>query len=258
MLGGIVPSPTIDLSSPKQRKASVSASRHRHASSSIDAAPPNPVSRAAVSFEYASLRYQDHCPLGMYITPSAQNPLLWDAVLFIHQGYYTDAILKFRLAFPPNYPERPPAVQFLTDVFHPLVAQQDGTFNLASKFRPWRPKEHHVYDVLHWIKAAFKKHALDEIKEIDCLNKEAYRLYHDSTASFVALANQTSMLSQTASALFDRDHPSMGNKGPAHGIVFRELKPEQSAALRAKLGLQEWDDEPVKDSAPAPAPAHDA
>lgn len=39
-----------------------------------------------------------------------------------------------------------------------------------------RPKEHHVFDVLHWVKAAFKKHALDEIKETDCLNKEAYRL----------------------------------------------------------------------------------
>lgn len=38
-----------------------------------------------------------------------------------------------------------------------------------------RPKDHHVFDVLHFIKAAFKKHALDEIKEGDCLTKEAYR-----------------------------------------------------------------------------------
>lgn len=95
-------------------------------------------------------------------------------------------------------------VQFMTDVFHPLISQQDGTFNLAPKFRPWRcvssyvpvlavlfrsrrltdwwgicllcrPKEHHVYDILHVIKASFKKQALDEIKEHDCLNKEAYR-----------------------------------------------------------------------------------
>lgn len=38
-----------------------------------------------------------------------------------------------------------------------------------------RPKDHHVFDVLHFIKKAFKKHALDDIKEGDCLNKEAYR-----------------------------------------------------------------------------------
>lgn len=53
-------------------------------------------------------------------------------------GYYTDSILKFRLVFPSNYPDRPPAVQFLTDVFHPLISQEDGTFNLDSRFRPWR------------------------------------------------------------------------------------------------------------------------
>lgn len=27
------------------------------------------------------------------------------------------------------------------------------------------------------------------------------------------------------------------------GLLFRELKPVQSSALRAKLGLQEWDNE---------------
>jgi hypothetical protein len=41
--------------------------------------------------------------------------------------------------------------------------------------RSCRPKEHHVFDVLHWVKAAFKKHALDEMKASDCLNKEAFR-----------------------------------------------------------------------------------
>ncbi|KAI0053617.1 UBC-like protein [Auriscalpium vulgare] len=199
-----------------------------------------PVARAAISLEYASLRYHGHCPLGMYATPYPADVFIWDAVLFVHQGYYADSILKFRLTFPSDYPERAPVVQFMTDIFHPLISQQDGTFNIAPRFRPWRPKEHHVYDVLHWIKASFKKHALDQIKESECSNKEAFR-YHDSTSSFAALATQSSMLSQTASALFDSDHPSMANKGPAHSLIFKELKPEQSSALRAKLGLQEWE-----------------
>jgi hypothetical protein len=29
-------------------------------------------------------------------------------------------------------------VHFITDVFHPLISHQDGTFNLAPKFSPWR------------------------------------------------------------------------------------------------------------------------
>ena len=37
------------------------------------------------------------------------------------------------------------------------------------------PNEHHVYDILYYIKGSFKKHTLDQIKESDCLNKEAFR-----------------------------------------------------------------------------------
>jgi hypothetical protein len=147
-----------------------------------------------------------------------------------------------------------------------------------------RPKEHHIFDVLHWVKAAFKKNALDEIKESECANKEAFRYvqtsyltlrcsshihfvdcmslssptscgsllyplanirsarrYHDTTSSFAALATQSSMLSQSASALFDKDHPSMAGKG-THEMLFKELKPEQLSALRTRLGLKEWED----------------
>lgn len=49
------------------------------------------------------------------------------------------------------------------------------------------------------------------------------------------------MLSQSASALFDKDHPSMAGKG-LHGMLFRDLKTEQLTNLRNSLGLQDWDD----------------
>ncbi|VDC02564.1 unnamed protein product [Peniophora sp. CBMAI 1063] len=249
MLGAfsLAPPPSLDIVSPHHAKPPQLAPRRTGqtlppAPTWPDSATASPVARAAVAQEFANLRYEGHCPLGMYIVPAADNLFVWDGVLFVHQGYYTDSILKFRVIFPPNYPDRAPNVQFITDVFHPLIAQQDGEFNVASRFRPWRPKEHHVYDVLHWLKASFKKHALDDIKEIDCLNKEAFRLYHDSTSSFAALATQSSMLSQLASSLFDQDHPSMANKGPVHGIPFKELRTEESSALRQRLGLTDWDE----------------
>jgi len=47
---------------------------------------PGSIPRATVSLEYASLRYQSHCPLGMYIIPFADDPFIWDGALFIHQG----------------------------------------------------------------------------------------------------------------------------------------------------------------------------
>ncbi|CDO71347.1 hypothetical protein BN946_scf184908.g105 [Trametes cinnabarina] len=249
MLSSLVPSPSTDVSTPTKNRSLRQNTRVLSTgsnASNVEASTSTAVTRTAVSLEYASLRHSGHCPLGMYVTPSPDNLLLWDAVFFVHQGYYTDSILKFRMTFPPDYPEHPPVVQFLTDVFHPLISQQDGTFNLAPRFRPWRPKEHHVFDVLHWIKAAFKKHALDEIKEADCFNKEAYR-YHDTTSSFAALATQSSMLSQSASALFDRDHPSMAGKG-SHSMQFKELRPDQLDALRKKLGLQDWENVLEKES----------
>ncbi|KAF8076361.1 UBC-like protein [Lyophyllum atratum] len=200
------------------------------------------VTRTAVSLEYASIRHNQHCPLGMYVVPSVENLLVWDGVFFVHQGYYADAILKFRIIFPSDYPERQPSVQFVTDIFHPLIASQAGNFNMAPRFRPWRPKENHIFDVLHYIKAAFKKQAIDGFKESDCLNKDAFHRYHNSTSSFAALATQSSLLSKSASALFDSDHPSMTEK-VSEGINFRELTKAQLQKCREGLGLKEWAEE---------------
>ncbi|KAF7355278.1 UBC-like protein [Mycena sanguinolenta] len=200
----------------------------------------DPVTRTTISLEYASLQHRDHCPLGMYVVPSPESLLVWDAVFFVHQGYYADAILKFRLTFPSNYPDNPPTVQFVTDVFHPLISQS-GMFQPGPAIPTMA--EHRVFDVLHWIKAAFKKQALDGIRESECLNKEAYRLYHDTTSSFAGLASQSSLLSQSAPALFDRDHPTLRGK-PRDALPFRELAPDQLQTMRTKIGLKEWQQGP--------------
>ena len=80
-----------------------------------------------------------------------EEPLLWTGVLFVRKGKgyhesrlvqivhpgmsikslkltissspgpYANAVLRFQIAFPDDYPDRPPVVTFLQDVFHPLV-----------------------------------------------------------------------------------------------------------------------------------------
>ncbi|KDQ17310.1 hypothetical protein BOTBODRAFT_30123 [Botryobasidium botryosum FD-172 SS1] len=202
---------------------------------------------ATLSVEYASLRSQSHCPIGMYVVPSVESMFVWDGVFFVHQalsyhsrafGFYSRSSLRFRLTFN-NYPEKAPAVHFITDVFHPLISQKDGLFSLAPRIPTWLPKEHHVFDVLHWIKTAFKRDALDRLKEKDCLNKEAYR-YRETTSSFVALASQTAMLSQSPSALYDKDHPSLGGKGRG-AIVFHKLTDRELQEMREEIGVQKWE-----------------
>ncbi|KAG6336610.1 hypothetical protein ID866_2486 [Astraeus odoratus] len=178
ILSGLVGSPSAEQG-PGKGKSSVSKSSERSTlaiqPSSIAETSPNPVTHAAISTEYSSLRYSKHCPSGMYITPTADNIFVWDAVLFIHKGYYAGSVLKFTMSFPDKYPDKPPTVRFLTDVFHPLVETQTGLLNLMARFRPWRPKEHRLHDILHFVKAMFKGQALERINELDVVNKEAFK-----------------------------------------------------------------------------------
>ncbi|KAF9035945.1 hypothetical protein BJ165DRAFT_1409304 [Panaeolus papilionaceus] len=66
---------------------------------------------------------------------------------------------------------------------------------------------------------SFKKNTLDRIPESDCYNKEAFRLYRDSTSSFANLAAQSAQLSSSDSVLFDTDdgHPK-GNLKARQGV----------------------------------------
>lgn len=45
---------------------------------------------------------------------------LSDNTLFV-QGPYANAVLRFQIDFPGDYPHHPPVVTFLSDVFHPLI-----------------------------------------------------------------------------------------------------------------------------------------
>lgn len=68
-------------SKPKTRGAP-----QRSVSSAIPQDNASSVARAAVAFEYASLRHRSHCPLGMYIVPSNESVMVWDAIFFVHRG----------------------------------------------------------------------------------------------------------------------------------------------------------------------------
>ncbi|KAI5356566.1 Putative ubiquitin-conjugating enzyme E2, ubiquitin-conjugating enzyme/RWD [Septoria linicola] len=61
------------------------------------------------------------CPKGIYVAPVPEEPLLWTGVLFVRKGPYANAILRFHIDFPDDYPKRPPVVVFQSDLFHPLV-----------------------------------------------------------------------------------------------------------------------------------------
>ncbi|KAF2718276.1 hypothetical protein K431DRAFT_322534 [Polychaeton citri CBS 116435] len=75
--------------------------------------------RQRLAADFASLKYA--CPQGLYVAPVPDEPLLWTGVLFVSRGPYTNAILRFEIAFTHDFPDRAPTVTINSDVFHPLV-----------------------------------------------------------------------------------------------------------------------------------------
>ncbi|KAF7550040.1 hypothetical protein G7046_g8142 [Stylonectria norvegica] len=69
--------------------------------------------------EFAGLKQA--CPEGIFVSLTPGNPSIWSGVLFVRDGPYTPAILRFQITFPDSYPRLPPLVTFSTDMFHPLI-----------------------------------------------------------------------------------------------------------------------------------------
>jgi hypothetical protein len=84
-VGNLVPSPTIDLGMAKGRNVSTTIAPAADSALS-EGSVVSPATRATLNFQYASLRNINHCPTGIYITPSVGNTMVWDAVLFVHKG----------------------------------------------------------------------------------------------------------------------------------------------------------------------------
>jgi len=75
--------------------------------------------RQQLLLEFAAIKSK--CPEGIYLAPGAGNPAVWSGVLFVHDGPYASAILRFEVVFPPTYPDAGPSINFSTEMFHPLL-----------------------------------------------------------------------------------------------------------------------------------------
>ncbi|KAI1342311.1 ubiquitin-conjugating enzyme [Xylariaceae sp. FL0016] len=69
--------------------------------------------------EFAGLKQA--CPDGVFVSLTPGDPSLWSGVIFVRNGPYAPACLRFQISFPDLYPKLPPLVTFTTDLFHPLL-----------------------------------------------------------------------------------------------------------------------------------------
>ncbi|KAK6957782.1 hypothetical protein Daesc_000571 [Daldinia eschscholtzii] len=87
------------------------------ASSKLNALPA--LRKQHLLVEFAGLKQT--YPEGIFVSLTPGDPSLWSGVLFVRDGPYAPAVLRFQISFPDSYPRLPPLVTFSTDMFHPLI-----------------------------------------------------------------------------------------------------------------------------------------
>ncbi|GAA6024016.1 hypothetical protein JCM11491_000532 [Sporobolomyces phaffii] len=192
---------------------------------------PAQTAKQEALIEFSAL--EDHLPIGMYVFPT--EVFRWSGMLSIHRGYYAGAILHFTVVIPPSYPHAPPGITFDSpSVFHPLVDPVSGKMRLDARFPSWRPRQDFVWHVLHFVKSAFKRRALDDLREALCPNPQAYRLYREEITVFAKLAAQSAALSTSSSVLY-APPPSRTTDPNPSPFRFRKLRAGERDALSAEV-----------------------
>ncbi|KAI9639747.1 ubiquitin-conjugating enzyme/RWD-like protein [Dioszegia hungarica] len=141
---------------------------------SHDGSTLGPVAAAEIAMEFASLSSPGACPRGIYMTPSPEALSKWEGVFFVHSGPYSGAILRFVMAFKPDFPHTAPVIRFESEVFHPLIDPKTKVWHPHGPISQWRPRIHHVVHFLSDLRRSFQIAVLDNIMDSEAVNKQIW------------------------------------------------------------------------------------
>ncbi|KJE97106.1 ubiquitin-conjugating enzyme HR6A [Capsaspora owczarzaki ATCC 30864] len=123
-------------------------------------------------------RLQDDPPAGVSGAPTDNNIMVWNAVIFGPEGTpFEDGTFKLSLEFTENYPNRPPTVKFVSQMFHPNV-YADGGICLDILQNRWSP----TYDVAAILTSI--QSLLDEPNPNSPANSAAAQLYQENKREY--------------------------------------------------------------------------
>lgn len=95
----------------------------------------------------------------------------WHGFLFIKEGIYRNAKIKFTVDFPSSFPTVIPDIRLLTKMTHPLVSD-DGRVDVLAIVPVWSYGEKcQVFDLLMRFKKIFSE--LSCLRNRDSFNPEA-------------------------------------------------------------------------------------
>ncbi|KAJ2446336.1 hypothetical protein GGF42_005727 [Coemansia sp. RSA 2424] len=184
--------------------------------------------RCELRIELMGLSTLGHNPRGVYVMPSLSSINVWHGVMFIKRGYWRDAVIRFRIDIPREYPKAHPVISLSTPVAHPLVRLEDGRFALEQQFPQWTPYSDYIFHALHYLKNAFKNRVLKELQPRDCYNIGAYMKFKNDLSQFQEHARIDSMKSRMPECLYKaqpQDCP----------IMFSQLTDQQYEATLQQM-----------------------
>ncbi|RDD47232.1 AKT-interacting protein [Trichoplax sp. H2] len=172
-------------------------------------------------FEYKEL--SKHNLTGVFVLPSAHNPLCWHGVVFVRHGVYIEGVFKFDILIPQNFPYgNCPKIIFTNPIYHPDVNPETGELYLKKSFPEWSPRNH-LYQILLHIKQIFYR-----VNTENAVNSEAAYLYESEFHRFKQKVAQS--IEKGRRRLFDNDSDD------PHAIKFKKWDPNvHEVALKSLL-----------------------
>ncbi|CAJ0582403.1 unnamed protein product, partial [Mesorhabditis spiculigera] len=138
---------------------------------------------------------------GIYVVPSANDPLRWFGMLFVRRGEYAGAILRFTIQMPADFPatNELPEVKFENDIFHPSIDLKTKILCMSRYFPDgWKRDKHHVYNVLLVVQRIF---FTSQFPPEQAANPEAAILYSSDRKRFREMV--LSCVNQTRVRIYD-------------------------------------------------------
>ncbi|XP_010506931.1 PREDICTED: ubiquitin-conjugating enzyme E2 8-like [Camelina sativa] len=98
---------------------------------------------------------------------------------------YEGAVFKMSINFPPDYPNNPPKICFVTKICHPNISDNGAIYLRLLKSTYWHPML-----IILLFKRLVEKLIEPEVDEEDQINKNLANLYKSDRARFEAMARE--------------------------------------------------------------------
>lgn len=195
----------------------------------------------------------------MSLTPD--DPTIWSAVLFVREGPYAPAVMRFHINFPDAYPQLPPLVTFSTDMFHPLITplttymyttdiQENGTVSATDEERlpPGGFSLRHGFP--DWFgRGKWTAGSSTSSKAPETLGHSAYKGRNSSRTSAYDVLKYIRSAFDSEEALDSVPLDAAGNPGAWN--AWRTHRRKQGKLVGDKMALEEAESQ---DSEPPPVP----